>query len=313
MEMKVHDSVAGLASLSGPVALAIGVFDGVHLGHQEVIGAALEHAAQHGGTAAVLTFDPHPLRVLRPAQAPRLLCSARHQRVILGRLGVAHLVVQRFDEAFAATPAEVFIARLAAACRPLGFISVGFTWRFGARGAGDIHLLMDSGQRLGFGVYGVPPVTCGGDVVSSTSIREAVSAADFATARRLLGRDYTVLGGVVRGRQLGRTIGVPTANVAIEAEQLPPAGVYAVRALVGGCWHDGVANLGRRPTLGANDDLSLEVHLLDFDADLYGRDLEVGFIARLRDEAKFDGLEALKGQIARDIAAARVILARPLS
>lgn len=310
--MKVHGSIADLASLPGPVALAIGVFDGVHLGHQAVIASALEHAAQHGGTAVVLTFDPHPLHVLRPSQAPRLLCSARHQRVILGRLGVEHLVVQSFDENFAATPADVFVAQLATASRPLSFISVGFTWRFGARGAGDIHLLMDAGQRLGFGVYGVPPVTCDGTVVSSTLIREAVSRAEFDTARSLLGRDYTVLGEVVRGRQLGRTIGVPTANIAIEAEQLPPTGVYAVRVLVDGRCQNGVANLGRRPTVGVSEDLSLEVHLLDFDGDLYGRDLEVSFVTRLRDEQKFDGLEALKTQIALDIAAARGVFADDL-
>jgi len=298
-----------LAALPGPVSLAIGVFDGVHRGHQEVIGAATEHAAQHGGTAAVLTFDPHPLHVLRPEQAPRLLCSTRHQLAILERLGVSHVVVCRFDESLAATSAEDFIAQLASSCRPLGFISVGYSWRFGARGAGDIHLLMDAGQRLGFGVYGVPPVCNAGEVVSSTAIREAVRSGDFEKANRLLGRDYTVLGVVVRGRQLGRTIGVPTANLEIEAEELPPAGVYAVRARVVGVWQNGVANLGRRPTVAVADSpLALEVHVLDFDADLYTREIEVCFVQKLRDEQKFDGLDALKAQIARDIAAARTLL-----
>lgn len=306
--MNVLHSIAELSSLSGPVALAIGVFDGLHLGHQQVIGAAVDHAAQHGGTAAVLTFDPHPLRVLRPEQAPRLLCSARHQQRVLEKLGVAHLVVCRFDQAFASTPPGEFIADLAASCRPLGFISVGYSWRFGAKGAGDIHLLMNEGQRLGFGVYGVPAVTIDGAVVSSTAIREAVRTADFAQARRLLGRDYTVLGEVVRGKQLGRTIGVPTANIAVEAEELPPTGVYAVRAQVDGEWQIGVANLGRRPTVAADADLSLEVHLLDFERDLYGCDMEVCFVSRLRDEQKFDGLDALKAQIARDIDAARRLL-----
>lgn len=307
--MIVLDSIAALSALPGPVSLAIGVFDGVHLGHKAVIGAAMEHAAQHGGTAAVLTFDPHPLRVLRPDLAPRLLCSARHERAILGRIGVSHLVVCRFDAAFAAMRAEDFIARLAEACRPLAFISVGYSWRFGTQGAGNIHLLMDAGERLGFGVYGVPPVCIDGAVISSTVIRESVRAGDFEKARRLLGRDYTVLGNVVRGRQLGRTIGVPTANLDVETEELPPAGVYAVRALVGSAWHDGVANLGRRPTVASDEsELTLEVHLLDFEGDLYADDLEVCFVRRLRDEEKFDGLAALKEQIAADIKNARAVL-----
>ena len=307
--MKVLHSIDELSSVPGPVSLAIGVFDGVHLGHQAVIGAATEHAAQHGGTAAVLTFDPHPLHVLRPDLAPRLLCSTKHQLAILDRLGVSHMVMCRFDKAFASTSAEDFIARLAAACHPLGFISVGYSWRFGAKGAGDIHLLMNAGQRLGFGVYGVPPVRVDGAVVSSTAIRDAVRRGEFDKAQLLLGRAYTVLGSVVHGKQLGRQIGVPTANLDVEAEQLPPAGVYAVRALVDGRWQNGVANLGHRPTVSTDDsELSLEVHLLDFDADLYGRDIEVCFVQRLRDEQRFSDLDALKAQIAKDVSAARAVL-----
>ena len=309
--MKVLHSIGELASVPGPVSLAIGVFDGLHLGHQEVIGAAIEHAAQHGGTAAVLTFDPLPLHVLRPEQAPRLLCSTHHQIAILDRLGVSHMAVCRFDKAFSTTPAGDFVAQLAASCRPLGFISVGYAWRFGAGGAGDIHLLMDAGQKLGFGVYGVPPVSVDGEIVSSTSIREAVRLGDFEKAGRLLGRDYTVLGSVIKGRQLGRQIGVPTANLDVQAEQLPPAGVYAVRALVDGVWHDGVANLGHRPTVSeAGSDLSLEVHLFDFDRDIYGLEIEVCFVGHLREEKKFDGLDALKAQIALDVTAARPLLSR---
>ena len=307
--MKVLHAIDELASVPGPVSLAIGVFDGVHLGHQAVIGAATEHAAQHGGTAAVLTFDPHPLHVLRPDLAPRLLCSTKHQLAILDRLGVSHMVMCRFDKAFASTSAEDFIARLAAACHPLGFISVGYSWRFGAKGAGDIHLLMNAGERLGFGVYGVPPVCVDGAVVSSTAIRETVRLGKFGKAQLLLGRTYTVLGSVVHGKQLGRQIGVPTANLDVEAEQLPPAGVYAVRALVQGRWQNGVANLGHRPTVSPEDsELSLEVHLLDFDADLYGRDIEVCFVQRLRDEQRFSDLDALKAQIAEDVSAARAVL-----
>jgi riboflavin kinase/FMN adenylyltransferase len=307
--MKVLKSIGDLGSVPGPVALAIGVFDGVHRGHQEVIRSAQEFAAQHSGTAVVLTFDPHPLNVLRPGKGPRLLCSSRHKLMILQDLGITHAVVQTFDENFAATQALDFIQSLSDACRPLGFISVGYSWRFGQGGAGDIHLLMDAGHQMGFGVYGVPSVQVDGLPVSSTAIREAVKVGDFSLARTLLGRDYTVLGSIVEGRKLGRQIGFPTANLDIETEQLPPPGVYAVTARVNGIYHKGVANLGFRPTLEEKEArLKLEVHLFDFAGDLYGQDAEVTLVSQVRSEIKFSGLEELKTQIALDCAEARRIL-----
>jgi len=309
--MQILRSIEELSQLQGPVALAIGVFDGVHRGHQEVIRAAQEYAAQHSGTAVVLTFEPHPLKVLRPDQAPRLLCSLNHKLAMLSRLGITHSVVHPFDSAFASTPAEEFIEKLASSCRPLGFISVGYTWRFGKGGEGDIHLLMDAGERLGFGVYGVPAVHVDGFPVSSTAIRDALTAGDLSQARLLLGRDASVLGRVVLGRQLGRTIGFPTANVETGAEQLPPPGVYAVRALIQGIEKPGVANLGHRPTVAESEaPLKLEVHLFDLDGDLYGQDVEVSFVHRIRDERKFENLDELKAQIARDSNQAREVLAK---
>ncbi|MFZ4766241.1 MAG: bifunctional riboflavin kinase/FMN adenylyltransferase, partial [Roseimicrobium sp.] len=223
--MHVFSSLADLSALPGPIALAIGVFDGVHLGHQEVIGVARDFAASHHGTAVVMTFDPHPMRVLRPEQAPRMLCSTRHQLRILADLGVTHTLVLPFNDEFAQTDAPRFVELLVANCRPLGFISVGYTWSFGAGRSGNIHMLMDLGQRFGFGVLGVPEVKLDGQVVSSTLIREAVRGGDFSKARRFLGRGYSVLGTVVRGRQLARQLGYPTANLALENEELPPNGV----------------------------------------------------------------------------------------
>jgi riboflavin kinase/FMN adenylyltransferase len=318
--MTIHHSIEALCGLRGPVALAIGVFDGVHLGHQEVIRAAMDYALQHDGTAVVMTFDPHPMRVLRPAAAPRLLCSTRHKMSILERLGVTDVLVCAFTPDFARMEAAPFVEALTRACRPLGFISVGYTWSFGKGRGGDIHQLMELGQRYAFGVYGVPEVkaavsqSLGGEapVVSSTLIREAVRTAQFDRAEWLLGRPYTVLGEVVPGRQLGRTLGFPTANVRVENEELPPVGVYVVRAEVDGVAHDGVANLGYRPTVESEGrgERSLEVHLFDIDADLYGHQMEVAFVKKLRDEQKFPGLEALKAQIARDVAGAREALGR---
>lgn len=306
--MQVLSSIDELSGIHGPVALAIGVFDGVHRGHREVIAAALEHAEQHHGTAVVMTFDPHPMRVLRPDDAPGLLCSTRHKLMLLERLGVGCVLVCPFDESMARTDAGSFVERLVKACQPLGFISVGYSWSFGKGGAGNIHRLMELGKQHGFGVYGVPEVKQGGDVVSSTKIREAVKAGDFSAAKQLLGRDYTVMGEVVHGRQLGRQLGFPTANVAVENEQLPPTGVYAVRAWMQGNEHAGVANLGNRPTVGGVD-RSLEVHLLEGGGDFYGKLMEVAFVEKLRDEKKFAGLEELKEQIARDVLRGREIAA----
>lgn len=308
--MRVLSSIADLSSLPGPVALAIGVFDGVHLGHQEVIRSAQDFAANHHGTAVVLTFDPHPLRVLRPESAPRLLCSTRHKVRILDSLGIHQVLVLPFTTETAHTDARSFVEALAQSCSPLGFISVGYTWTFGRGRSGNIHQLMEMGQAHGFGVLGVPEVKSGGEVVSSTLIREAVRAADFTRAAQFLGREYTVLGTVVKGRQLGRQLGFPTANIAVESEELPPTGVYAVTvhgpALPAqGC--AGVANLGFRPTVESEGERSLEVHLLDMECDLYGQELEVAFVRRIRDEKKFASLDELKAQIALDVTAARAI------
>ncbi|WP_051946331.1 bifunctional riboflavin kinase/FAD synthetase [Verrucomicrobium sp. BvORR106] len=306
--MRTHPSIGDLRALRGPVALAIGVFDGVHLGHQEVIRAAMDHAATHHGTAVVMTFDPHPLRVLRPESAPRLLCSTRHKLQILEQLGVTDVLICKFTPDFAKTDAATFVGALSQSCQPLGFISVGYTWSFGKGRGGNIHQLMELGRDLGFGVYGVPEVKLGEEVVSSTLIREAVRGADFSRATELLGRPYTVLGEVVVGRQLGRTLGFPTANVRVENEELPPTGVYAVRARLDGRDLPGVANLGVRPTVDSSGERSLEVHLFDQSGDFYGHQMEVTFVQKLRDERKFDGLDALKAQISQDAVQAREVL-----
>ena len=304
-QMQVLRSIDSLSALPGPLALAVGVFDGLHLGHQEVIRAAQEHATQHHGTAVVVTFDPHPIRVLRPEKAPQLLYGPRHQQRELDRSGISCLLNCPFTTETARTPAHEFIRQLIQASRPLGCISVGYAWQFGHRREGNIHLLMELGQQFGFAVYGVPPVKIGGETVSSTLIREAVATGDFERAAALLGRKHTVFGTVVEGQKLGRQLGFPTANVAVENEQLPPLGVYAAETLIQDEWLPAVANLGRRPTVAEDADPTLEVHIPDWSGDLYGQDIEVRFTRFLRPEMKFDGLEALKAQIRRDIVAAK--------
>ena len=303
---QVFHTIADLAHVPGPLFLAIGVFDGVHLGHRAVIERALTDAKHAGGTAVVVTFDPHPVRVLRPDQAPHLLTATHHKIRLIRALGVQHLLVIPFDLAFAATPPEDFIRALAAGARPLREICVGFEWSFGKGRAGNLALLDRLGEELHFEEVGVPAVEIEGQVVSSTLIRRAVEAGDFAGAARMLGREYTILGTVAEGGRIGRTLGFPTANLSAHNEQFPPNGVYAVEVARSSEILRGVANIGVRPTIeNAGGERVFEVHLFDFTADIYGEDLEVSFLRFLRPEQKFPNLEALRDQITRDAAQAR--------
>ncbi len=307
--MELLTDIRSLKKISGPVCLAIGVFDGLHKGHQEVIGRAAAAAGKIGGTIVVVTFDPHPRTVLSGGDAPRLLVSTRHKLLLLERLGVGHVLLIHFDEDFSTLSAEGFVRQLAEANGELRQVTVGSDWNFGHRRSGDLKLLKNLGESLGFEVAGVSPVCESGEVISSTAIRRAVEEGDLDKARRLLGRDYTVLGTVVEGDQRGRTIGYPTANLSVHNEQLPPSGVYAVKVALdsgSGAQYIGLANLGYRPTVkqgGARR--SLEVFLLDFDREIYGEDLELTFVEFLREERKFDSLEALKTQIGIDEATVR--------
>ncbi len=310
---EVLHSIADLATLPGPLFLAIGVFDGVHLGHRAVIERALGDAENAGGTAVVVTFDPHPIRLLRPEHAPRLLTSTPHKIRLIRSLGVRHLLIIPFDHAFAATPPAEFIRSLARAARPLREICVGYEWSFGKNRAGNLALLDQLGRELGFDEVGVPAVEVDATVVSSTLIRSAVERGDLATAARLLGREYTILGTVTKGAQLGRTLGFPTANLSAHNEQFPPNGVYAVRVAHGSRALKGVANIGIRPTISnATGERLIEVHLFDCHDDLYGEDLEVTFRHFLRPEQKFSGLDALRAQVESDASAARAFLAKEM-
>ena len=307
--MRLHHSIAELSAVPGPVFLAIGVFDGVHLGHQAVIRRAREDARAAGGTAVVVTFDPHPVRVMRPQQAPRLLTSTQHKAQLIERLSVSELLIIPFTPELSTLSPEAFVLALHAACLPLREICVGHTWSFGRNRAGNLELLKKMGDQLGFDEVGLPAVEIDGEVVSSTLVRAAVETGDLQRASRFLGRDFTILGTVVRGDQLGRTIGFPTANLSAHNEQFPPNGVYAVEAVCEGRTLPGVVNIGVRPTIAtASGERVLELHLFDFIADIYGQDVEVVFRRFLRPEQKFAGLDALKTQIARDVADARQAL-----
>lgn len=304
--MHTLSRIEELAAIPGPLFLAIGVFDGVHLGHRAVIERALGDAKTAGGTAVVATFDPHPLRVLRPEKAPRILTSTPHKLRLICALGVEYLLVLPFSREFSETEPEKFLHDLAVAGRPLQKICVGHEWCFGKNRAGNLALMAEIGRKFGFEEVGVPAVQIGGEVASSTLIRNAIEAGDLERASQFLGREYAILGTVVRGDGIGRKLGFPTANLSAHNEQFPPNGVYAVDIQRNGTKFRGVANIGVRPTVAnASGERLLEVYLFDFDGDLYGEDLEVTFRRFLRSEQKFPSLEALKAQIAADVESAK--------
>jgi len=300
--MEVLHDLESLRSLPGPVYLAIGIFDGVHRGHRALIEEAQADAKKTGGTAVVMTFEPHPMMFFQRAEPPLRLSSPRHKELLLARQGATHLAVLPFEAGRAGQTAEEFVEELRAACRPLGGVVVGADWKFGKGRAGDVGLLKRMG---GFEVDGIPAVTIQGKPISSTAIRLAVARGDLALAEEALGRPYAVFGRVVPGRKLGRELGFPTANLETDGFQLPPDGVYAVLVRIGEKTFAGVANLGVRPTVSRGDKRMLEVHLLAFEGDLYGLEIEVEFLRFVREEKKFGSMEELRAQIGRDVAAVR--------
>jgi riboflavin kinase / FMN adenylyltransferase len=307
--METLRSIPELSKLCGPIFLAIGVFDGVHLGHQSVISTSIGHARSEGGTPVVITFDPHPLKVLRPHHAPHLLTATQHKIALIRYLGVEHLLVINFDKKFAAISAENFIEQLVTHSKPLREICVGYEWSFGKDRRGNLDLLRKLGAQNHFDVVGIPAVKVDGAVVSSTAIRRAVEKGDLARAAAMLGREYTILGTVVPGDNRGKKLGYPTANLSAHSEQFPPNGVYLAEAQIHGALHQGVVNLGYRPTVSSGKaERVLEVYLLDFDRDIYGEDVEIRFVRYLRPEQKFDSLEALVRQIELDVRQAREFL-----
>ena len=308
--MEIIRSIEELERLHGPLFLAIGVFDGVHRGHQAVITTSTSHARSADGTPLVVTFDPHPVKVLRPNDAPHLLTATQHKIALIRDLGVDHLLVINFDKKFAATPPEKFVEHLVAHSKPLREICVGHEWSFGKDRRGNLDVLKELGARFHFDVVGIPPVKVNDAVVSSTAIRQAVEKGDFATAAVMLGREYTILGTVKGGEKLGKKLGYPTANLSAHSEQFPPNGVYLAEAWIQGVLYHGVVNLGYRPTVsGGRSERVLEIYLLDFNRDIYGENVEVRFVRYLRPERKFDNLEALVRQIDVDVQQARELFA----
>jgi riboflavin kinase/FMN adenylyltransferase len=286
----------------------VGNFDGVHRGHRALVDAVVRAAREVGGTAVALTFDPHPSRVLSPDRAPASLMTLEQKAEVLASLGIDQVVALPFTAATAAESPEDFARTVLRGALGAEAVVVGTNFRFGRGRAGDLSVLRQLGDALGFRVDGVPPVVHEGAPISSTRIREALSRGAVAAATDLLGRPYFVDGVVGWGDGRGRTLGIPTANLEPINEIVPARGVYAGQVrLPGGEVRGAAVNIGRRPTFGGTRTL-LEAHLLDFEGDLYGQTLRLAFRERLREERTFPGPEALVAQIRDDVSRARALL-----
>lgn len=309
--MNVIQSASELNTGGRKVCVAIGVFDGVHLGHQQVIRRAMADAQQQDGLAVVITFDRHPNAVVAPDRVPPSIQSLPQKLRTLAALGVDATWLIRFDETFSQQTGEEFVRVLARDFGKLYSVCVGSDFTFGRKRSGNVPLLKQLGLELGFVVHGLSAVALDGEVVSSTRIREAIRGGNLYAASQMLGRCYSLAATVVQGDQLGRKLGFPTANLQVNGMVVPPNGVYAARARVGERWFRAVLNIGVRPTLSSTaPELRLEAHLLGFNEEIYGKEMEITFVERLRDEKKFPSLDELMAQIASDILCAERVFAQ---
>lgn len=298
------------SALSAGSVVTIGNFDGLHRGHQALIERCHAWDAE-GLDRAVITFEPLPHAWFNPATAPGRLTSPRQKIALLRDMGIDLVWMMRFNQALADIPARDFVERVLRDAMRARHVVVGDDFRFGRRREGDLDMLHSLGQASGFSVEVVSEVVDAQGRISSSAVRKALQEGDFARAEILLGRPWTMEGHVFRGAQLGRRLGYPTANMKLAARPCPIGGIFAVRARLAGAgnagWMDGVANLGRRPAVGGGDFL-VEVHLFDVELDLYGRRMQVQFVEKIRDEANFSNLDALKAQMNIDEKQARALL-----
>jgi riboflavin kinase/FMN adenylyltransferase len=304
--VKTFHDAAQVTTGSRKTCVAIGFFDGVHLGHQQIIRQSVQDARQHDARAVVVTFDRHPNTIVAPDRVPPLIHSLPQRTRAIEALDVDILLMLHFDEALCRTSGETFIRNLARDLAPIHSICVGSNFVFGHQRDGNVELLKRLGAELRFSVHGLAAVALNSKVVSSTRIRSAIRTGDLDGISQMLGRAYSIAGIVVRGDGLGRKLGFPTANVDVAGLALPPRGVYAIRARVNTADYRAVLNIGSRPTVDPGGTrVQVEAHLLDFQGDLYGCEIELGFVQRLREEKTFASSADLRDQIARDIQRAR--------
>ena len=307
--MEIYTSLEAIPRPFAGACVTIGNFDGVHLGHQWLFAEVASRAYRSGGVSVAITFDPHPLQILRPGGI-RLISSLDQKKELIALAGIDILVIIPFTPAFAATPAEVFVDEILLKTIGMGDLVVGYDYAFGKGRSGDTDFLKQQGAVKGFPVTVIEAHYEGGMLVSSTKIRELIAVGDVRAARAFLGRSYQIRGRVQAGkRRGGKEVGFPTANLALSAEDLVPRhGVYVCQVICDGQCYGGVMNVGSNPTFG-EDVLVAETHIFDFDRDIYDQPIKVNMLDFLRDEKKFPSVGALSAQIAHDVARAKAILA----
>src|SRR5687767_6218891 len=288
------------ANIQRPTVLTLGVFDGLHLGHQRIMQTVVERARAVDAVATAITFDPHPRAVLHPESAPPLLQTLDQRLANLEVLGIEQAIVIPFSREFASLPAEEFLAEIVHHRLHAKEVYLGKGFAFGRGRGGNIELLRKMSSELGFVADEVPEVRLRGQRISSSRIRERLAEGRVNLVRRMLGRPYGVEGVIIRGNRRGHTVGFPTANLKPHNRVIPKFGVYATATLVGGTWRRSITNIGVRPTFETQAEPSIETYIFDFDGDLYGDVLRVRFLHRIRDERKFNGVEELKAQIEKD-------------
>ncbi len=293
------------ANIARPCVLTLGVFDGLHLGHQAIMRQVVERARSVGAVATAMTFDPHPRAVLHPETAPPLLQTLDQRLANLEVLGIEQTIVIPFSREFAGQPAENFLNEIIHDRLHAREVYLGKGFAFGKDRGGNIDLLRSMSKQLGFVADEVDEVQLRGNRISSSAIRKVLAEGRVNLARRMLGRPYGVEGVIIRGNRRGHTIGFPTANLKPHNRVIPRYGVYATATLIDGIWRKSITNIGVRPTFESDSEPSIETYVFDFDGDLYGDVLRVRFLHRIRDERKFNGIEELKAQIERDTKRAR--------
>jgi riboflavin kinase/FMN adenylyltransferase len=303
--------IRGMKNLEGPPpypVVAIGNFDGVHIGHQMIFRRASAYACENGGTSVAFTFEPHPLKIIAPSRVPPLLTTFRKKMGLIEACGIDRVICAEFDRQFADQRPREFAGNILSEKIGAREVVVGFDYAFGRGREGTVPYLRKMGEEFGFRVHVVEPIEHQGRLVSSSYVRELIEDGEVKAAAGFLGRPYSIEGPVVHGHKTGGAIGVPTANIDTGRMQVPGNGVYAVRVRHRGRVQDGVANVGFNPTFH-RDRLSVEVHIFDFEEKIYGQEIEVEFVDRIRSETEFASADDLVRQIARDIERARELLA----
>lgn len=285
-------------------AASIGIFDGVHRAHQKVLKKLVKEAAKQNTKSLVVTFYPHPRQVLNPGSKIPLLISLEHRLKLIDDMGVDFLLVVKFTKSLSHMKADDFIERVLMHKLDIKALVVGKNFLFGFKKEGDFLLLKRMSKKYGFRLYGIKPVKMKASYISSTRIRKEIEEGNLKNASLMMGRPVTVLGSVIKGRSVGRRIGFPTANINPHHEAIPPSGVYAVDVMVQKKLFKGVLNIGTRPTFGKDKESAIELHILNFKKDIYGKDVEIIFKRKIRDEKKFPSIEALRRQIEKDISRA---------